>query len=281
MIIAALAGIGFAVGLTLVIASLTGAGAPNAARPKRGSHRTLLAGKDRRNLLIGLAVGLVLAAFGWIVAVLIVPVAAVIIPWLMRADPGTSPDDLEALEEWTRSLSGVIGAGQGITSAIIATRTSCPERIRPQVERLIARVYARRPLAQALYAFADDVDNQVGDFIATALIQASRHEGAALSKALDGIAVDVSEEVRARRDIEASRATARTQSRAVTVIVIVVVTLFVLFTPMGAHYRSPVGQGALVLVIACFLAALYWLKRAATTRPLARFLVNPLREGSA
>lgn len=145
MIIAALAGIGFAVGLTLVIASLTGAGAPNAARPKRGSHRTLLAGKDRRNLLIGLAVGLVLAAFGWLVAVLIVPVAAVIIPWLMRADPGTSPDDLEALEEWTRSLSGVIGAGQGITSAIIATRTSCPERIRPQVERLIARVYARRP----------------------------------------------------------------------------------------------------------------------------------------
>lgn len=281
MIIAALAGIGFAVGLTLVIASLTGAGAPNAARPKRGSHRTLLAGKDRRNLLIGLAVGLVLGAFGWLVAVLIVPVAAVIIPWLMRADPGTSPDDLEALEEWTRSLSGVIGAGQGITSAIIATRTSCPERIRPQVERLIARVYARRPLAQALYAFADDVDNQVGDFIATALIQASRHEGAALSKALDGIAVDVSEEVRARRDIEASRATARTQSRAVTVIVIVVVTLFVLFTPMGAHYRSPVGQGALVLVIACFLAALYWLKRAATTRPLARFLVNPSREGSA
>ena len=126
-----------------------------------------------------------------------------------------------------------------------------------------------------LYAFADDVDNQVGDFIATALIQASRHEGAALRKALDGIAVDVTQEVRARRDIEASRAGTRAQARIVTIIALSVLALFVLVTPLGSYYRTSSGQLMLMLVLGLFLGALYWLRKAATTTPLARFLVAP------
>lgn len=280
--IAVLAAIGFAIGLTLIVAGFTRSGDPNPARPRAPRRRApLVTAKDRRNALIGLGVGVVLALFGWLIALIIAPVLAVVIPWLMRSDPGVSPDDLEALEEWARSLSGVIGAGQGISTAIIATRASCPDRIQPQVERLIARIYARRPLDQALYAFADDLDNQVGDFIAAALVQASRHEGAALSKALDGIAVDVTEEVRARRDIEAARASTRAQARMITVVVVIVMAGFVLLTPLGGQYRTPPGQIALVVVVTAFLGALYWLKRASSTRPLARFFVNPSREGAA
>lgn len=277
MMLAALATIGFAIGATLVVAGLNPAPA-NAVRPETKQRVRLLSAKDRRNALIGLGIGVVLTLFGWVIALFLAPIVAVVIPWLMRPEEGVSPEDLEALEEWTRSLSGVIGAGQGISSAIIATRTSCPDRIRPQVERLIARIYARRPLDQALYAFADDVNSQVGDFIATALIQASRHEGAALGKALDGIAVDVTEEVRARRDIEASRSSARAQTRIITVVVIFVMTGFIFFTPIGSQYRSPAGQVSLLFVIAAFLGSLWWLKKAASTRPLARFLVNPARQ---
>lgn len=279
-LLAVLAALGFAAGVTLLYIGYSG-GEPNAARPRKATRAPLLGSRDRRNALIGLAVGLGLALFGWVIAIVVAPIVAVVIPWLMRVDQGISPDDLEALEEWTRSLSGVIGAGQGISSAIIATRTSCPDRIRPQVERLIARLYSRRPLDQALYAFADDIDNQVGDFVATALIQASRHEGAALGKALDGIAVDVTEEVRARRDIETARAATRAQVRIVTAVVVVVMVVFVLFTPLGGHYRTPIGQIALVFVVGLFLGSLWWLKRAATTRPLARFLINPAAQQEA
>lgn len=269
--IAIIAALGVAVGLTLAVAGMT---SPPPA-PKKRTSQPLFNPSDRRNLLIGLAVGFLLALFGWVVALLIVPVFALALPWLMRVERGTTPETLEAVEEWTRSLSGVIGAGQGISSAIIATRTSCPQEIRPHVEKLVSRIHARRPLTDALYAFADDLDNQIGDFVATALIQAAQNEGAGLRDALNGIAVDVSEEVRARRDIEASRAGARTQARLITIVVVVVMALFVLATPLGAQYRSPNGQAALLIITFLFLGALYWLKRVASVKPLARFLVTP------
>lgn len=281
-VVAVLAAIGAAVGVTLILAARGPAGtAAGPTRPGRPPRRRRLGPVDRRNALIGLTIGVVLSLFGWVVALIIAPVVAVLLPWLMRKDSAVSPDDLEALEEWVRSLSGVIGAGQGISSAIIATRQSCPERVRPQLERLIARLYARRSLDEALYAFADDLDNQVGDYIATALIQASRHEGAALRTALDGIAVDVSEEVRARRDIEASRAGARRQARIVTVIALSVLFGFVMFTPLGSYYRTGSGQFVLLLVLTAFMSALYWLRQTSSTTPLARFLVAPTRQERA
>lgn len=281
-VVAVLAAIGAAIGITLVITARGPADTANAsASPVRAPRRRRLGPIDRRNALIGLALGVVLALFGWVVALIVAPVMAVLLPWLMRKDTAVSPDDLEALEEWARSLSGVIGAGQGIEGAIIATRHSCPQRVRPQLDRLVARLYARRPLDEALYAFADDLDHQVGDYIATALIQASRHEGAALRKALDGIAVDVSEEVRARRDIEASRAGARRSARIVTVIALSVLFGFVMFTPLGSYYRTGSGQIMLLLVLTAFMSALYWLRQASTTTPLARFLVAPTRQERA
>lgn len=273
--LAIIAAIGLAVSLTLIAAGLTTA-PPSATRPRRRRRQSAaLSPVDRRNFLIGAGVGLVLALFGWVIALIIVPIFAVALPWLMRVDRGTTPEQLEAVEEWVRSLSSVIGAGQGIAGAIIATRASCPDDIRPQVEMLISRIHARRPLTDALYAFADDLDNQVGDFVATALIQAAQHEGAGLREALSGIAADVTEEVRARRDIEASRSGARTQARLITMIVMGVLALFVFITPVGAQYRSPDGQVGLFILSVLFLGALYWLKRVATVKPLARFLVRP------
>ncbi|KRE37724.1 hypothetical protein ASG73_08750 [Janibacter sp. Soil728] len=274
--LAIIAALGLAAALTLIAAGLTTPPrAPTRPRARRKQSATF-SPVDRRNLAIGGVVGLLLALYGWVIALIIFPVFAVALPWLMRIDRGTTPEQLEAVEEWVRSLSGVIGAGQGIAGAIIATRVSCPDQIRPQVDLLISRIHARRPLADALYAFADDVDNQIGDFVATALIQAAQHEGAGLREALGGIAADVTEEVRARRDIEASRAGARTQARLITVVVIGVLALFVFFTPIGAQYRSPNGQAGLLILSFLFLGALYWLKRVATVKPLARFLVRPV-----
>lgn len=273
--LAVIAALGLAVGLTLIVVGLT-TPPREATRPQRRRRQGASLGPvDRRNLVIGALVGLVLALFGWVIALIIVPIFAVALPWLMRVDRGTTPEQLEAVEEWVRSLGSVIGAGQGIAGAIISTRASCPDEIRPQVDLLISRIHARRPLTDALYSFADDIDNQVGDFVATALIQAAQHEGAGLREALGGIASDVTEEVRARRDIEASRAGARTQARLITMIVMGVLALFVFVTPVGAQYRSPEGQVGLFILSLLFLGALYWLKRVATVKPLARFLVRP------
>ena len=74
-------------------------------------------------LLAGTAAGLLVAvATGWMVAVLVVPAAAAGLPVLLSAPPASAKiDRLEAMEEWTRSLSGVLTAGVGLEQALIAT----------------------------------------------------------------------------------------------------------------------------------------------------------------
>ena len=77
--------------------------------------------------------------------------------------------------------------------------------------------------------------------------------------------------------LASARAGARTQARLITIIVVGVLALFVFVTPVGAQYRSTNGQASLLVLSLLFLGALYWLKRVATVKPLARFLVRPAR----
>ena len=104
-------------------------------------------------------------------------------PRLLRPAVGVSPERLEAMEEWVRNLAGVLGTNTSLATGITRTLSSTPEEIRPEVETLVARIQARRPLTSALYAFADDLDDQTGDYVATALIQASQVSGAGLTRA--------------------------------------------------------------------------------------------------
>ena len=50
---------------------------------------------------------------------------------------------LEAMEEWTRSLAGVLTVGVGLEEALVATLRSTPGSIRPEVAQLVARLRAR------------------------------------------------------------------------------------------------------------------------------------------
>src|SRR5699024_10532728 len=64
---------------------------------------------------VGLALGVVVTALtGWVVALVVLPLAAVGLPVLLTAPPsGTSIAKLEALVEWTRALAGVLTLGVG------------------------------------------------------------------------------------------------------------------------------------------------------------------------
>ena len=249
-------------------------------RPGRWWPRT-----SREKVLgaLGLLVGLVLALFGgWVVAIVLVPVVAVGLPRLLAAPDGVDPDRLEAMEEWVRALTGVLHADMPLRTAIIATLSSAPTKIRPEVQTLVARLHARRPLADALYGFAEDLDDQTGDYIAAALIQASTVSSAGLTRTLPAIATEVANEVRVRRSISVERARAINQARWVAGVAVAGLTLFVLVTPFGAAYRAPMGQIVLLGLAGAFAAVLAWMRRRATTTPPARFLLAPAqREGVA
>ena len=82
-------------------------------------------------LLVGIGLGLLgWVITGWVLALVIAPVAVIGLPALLSAPPAaTQINRLEAMEEWTRSLSGVLTVGIGLEQALVATLRSTPAPI--------------------------------------------------------------------------------------------------------------------------------------------------------
>jgi len=243
-----------------------------ARTPKPTRRRT--SGRTRLLLLAGCGLGVVgWLVTGWVLAVVIAPVAVIGLPLLLAAPPeATRILRLEAMEEWTRSLSGVLTVGVGLEQALVATLRSTPGPISGEVQRLVARLRARWDTEAALRAFADELDDSTGDLIAANLILGARRRGAGLASVLDGLAESVAADVRARRQVEADRAKPRSTARWVTIISVGVLVILAISGSYVAPYRSPLGQVLLVVLLSAYVATLVWMRQMANGRPLPRFL---------
>lgn len=243
--------------------------------PRNRPARQRTAAQNRRlvTLAVGAGVGVLLAILtGWIVSIIIVPIAAVGIPYLLGSgDAEQSIDRLEAMEEWTRSLAGVLVAGVSLEQAMISTLKSTKAPIRPEVQKLVARLNSRMPTEQALLLFADELNDVTGDKICAALILgAQRRTG--IATLLEDLAKSVAEEVRGRRVIEADRAKPRTTARWVTIVTLVMLTALFFSGSYVAPYGTPLGQAVLVSLLAAFAGVLLWMKRMTVAKPMPRFL---------
>jgi Flp pilus assembly protein TadB len=227
--------------------------------------------------IAALATGLVLAGLtGWVIAIVILPVAVLGMPVLLASPADTGPiGKLDGIAEWTRNLSGVLVAGQGLEQALTASLRSCPDAVRPEVAGLVARLRGRWPTEAALRAFADDLDDATGDLVAAALILGSRKRGPGLAGMLTGLAESAAADVRARRQIEADRAKPRTIARLVTLLSAGALTVLALTGSFLEPYRTPLGQIILLVLLAGYTASLVWLRKAAHSPPPARFLGVP------
>jgi Flp pilus assembly protein TadB len=225
-------------------------------------------------LLGGLGLGILgWVVTGWVLALVIAPAATLGLPILLAAPPAaTRTNRLEAMEEWTRSLAGVLTVGIGLEQALVATLRSTPAPINSEVTRLVSRLRARWDTETALRAFADELDDATGDLMAANLILAARRRGAGLSSVLEGLAESVAADVRARRQVEADRAKPRSTARWVTAISASVVIVLALSGSYVKPYGSPIGQVIVVVLLAAYVATLVWMRRMATGKPLPRFL---------
>jgi len=241
---------------------------PLAARLGGTSPRT------RALLIAGVGTGLLTALItGWLVAALLVPAVVVGLPILLSAPPaGSKIERVEALEEWTRSLSGVLTVGVGLEQALIATLRSTPDAIRPEVTHLVARLRARWGTEAALRAFADEINDATGDLVAANLILGARRRGAGLASVLEALAESVAADVRARREIEADRAKPRATARYVTLITVGVLLVLGLTGQYIQPYSSPAGQVILVVLLSMYVATLVWMRAMAKGKPLPRFI---------
>jgi Flp pilus assembly protein TadB len=275
----------------LIVAGLIGAliglrpapAAPTSRPPSSLRPRGVMSRRHRLLLLAGFGLGVVgWLITGWALAVVIAPVAVIGLPMLLSPAPAaTRIVRLEAMEEWTRSLAGVLTVGVGLEQALVATLRSTPGPITVEVGRLVARLRSRWDTEAALRAFADELDDSTGDLIAANLILGARRRGAGLASVLEGLAESVAADVRARREVEADRAKPRATARWVTLISAGVLLVLAVSGSYVEPYRSPFGQVLLLTLLSAYVATLIWMRQMANGRPLPRFLETPSPEARA
>ena len=287
VIFPALGGALVVAGLIGLIVGLRKTPVDDAAPPGRRRSRAVarLMRMDRRTqllALVGLVAGVVVWLItGWLVALVIGPLAGIGLPVLLSSsDSASTVRKLEALEEWVRSLAGVLTVGVGLEEALRMTLRSVPAAIRPEVTTLVARLRARWGTEAALRAFADDLDDATGDVVSASLILGARRRGAGLASVLESTAQSVADDVRARREIEAERAGPRSTARWVTIITACVLGVLALTGDYIQPYSTPIGQLLITLFLAAYVGLLVLMRNMSKGTPLPRFMGADAREGA-
>ena len=277
-LVAALAGLATAVGLSITIAGVRGVEPDKReARPPSRWQAALRSPTwpGRRNRLLSAAGAalVVLLVSGWPVAALAVGIGAYALPPMLS---GRAPQrriaQLEALAQWSRRLAEMIGASRGLEQALADSARIAPAPIRGPVTTLASRLNNHASTEQALRAFADELDDPIADLIASALLLAASRRGPGTREALSLLADAVEHEVIVRRDVEAERAGLRTT---LVVIVASIAGLSVLFASsqtLADPYDTPLGQTVLAVVAAIYAAGLWWMRRLAVLSTGTRFL---------
>lgn len=269
IIAAALIGTGIAVAILGFLPAPERTSAPKRTRRSSVKRATVI------RIVAGAVIGLIAAVItGWVILIALVPVAIFAVPYLLGS--GNSHTDikrLDALDEWSRSLAGVLGAGVSLEQAMIATQGSTAAPIQPQVNALVARLKSRMSTEDALRRFATDLDDTTADKMVCALIMGAQRRNVGLAPILEDLAESVAEDVASRRLIQAERAKQDSVVRYTTLITVVV---FVGFLLLGgayvAPYGTPIGQPILALLLGIYIAVLFWFRKLNRTPPLPRLL---------
>lgn len=246
-------------------------GLPAASHPLLASLSRTGPGRLVAGGTVGLLVGVLT---GWPVAALLGAAAALGLPAMWGDRPAhRTIDQLEAVATWTEMVRDTLHASAGLAQALTATAPVAPAAIRPAVRLLADRLSAGVPMVQALRALADDLADPVGDVVVCALVLASSAQAQRLADLLGALAASARAEVAMRLRVEASRASARSSVRIVTVFTVGFMgTLLLVAHAYLAPFGSPGGQVVLALAGALDGVGLVLLARMARHRPAPRLL---------
>jgi Flp pilus assembly protein TadB len=275
IILAALAGLAVTGGIVLLGRGLLGRG-PDPGTPPGRLQPRLSRGGRRRAVAAVLAALLVYLLTRWPVGGLAAAAAVIFLPKLGGGGQKQRTEMLEGLEQWIRRLADMVTASRGLEDALGASARSAPAAVAEPVERLAGRLAARSGPEASLRAFAAEIDDPAGDRIAAALIIATGRRGGGAREVLVALAVLLSRDVAARREIEAERAQHRTTVRWIGLFV----GGFTVFSVLNHSYSAPfgtvAGQIVLAMVALLYAGGLAWLHRLGNLPTPGRFLDDSL-----
>lgn len=233
----------------------------------------------RQRMVVAAALLAGLVAFAltrWVVMLILVPVAVLGLPVLLRAPRNRELELLQDLDRWVRGLATSLPTGKSITDAIRATRRQAPAGLAEPVAVVVARLDARWNTADALRAMADDLASPDSDAIIAALMLASERGGVGASQTLEALSDAIQERLRARREIEAERAKPRIVVQQITLITAVVLLVGLLAGgDFFAPYGTALGQVILASLITAYIGSLVILRNKTLPRRRERILVHP------
>jgi hypothetical protein len=239
---------------------------------RRGRRRDAL-------LLLSIVVGFVLAAVtGWVIALPLVPVLVLGLPYLLALPKAGDVELMEALDRWVRSMASTLTTGRSITDAIRVSRRTAPPLIADELGLLVSRLNNRWDTREALLRFADDLGSADADAVIAALILASSRGSNGASVTLHALADSLQDQLKGRRVIETERSKPYVVVRQVTIITVVTLAVaFVFGRSFFAPYGTAVGQVILSVLITLYLASLLLLRRQARQAVRPRILVGAAR----
>ena len=215
---------------------------------------------------------------GWLILIVVLPLLALGLPYLLILPKPRDIQLLEALDRWVRSLAVTLGTGKSITDAIRISRRTAPPLLADEINLLVTRLNNRWETRDALMRFADAIDSPEVDGVIAALILASSRGANGASVTLQALADSIQAQLKGRRVIEVERSKPYVVVRQVTVISLSTLVLVFLLSPnFFAPYRTPLGQTLLSALLIIYLASLLLMRRKAHQPDRPRILVGEHR----
>jgi len=230
-------------------------------------------------LLLSVISGFVVALLtGWLILIMLLPMLALGLPYLLILPKPRDIELLEALDRWVRSLATTLATGKSITDAIRISRRTAPPLIAEEINLLVTRLNNRWETRDALMRFADAIDSPDADGVVAALILASSRGANGASVTLQALADSIQAQLKGRRAIEVERSKPYVVVRQVTVISLSTLVLVFLLSPsFFAPYRTPLGQLLLSVLLIIYVASLFLMRRKARQPDRPRILIGEHR----
>lgn len=230
------------------------------------ARRLQLAGGPLAGLLVTLVTG-------WVPALALIPLAAVVLPRLVVEPRDTDLLTLESLDRWVRLLSASIATGKSIPEAIRSTVRQSPALLQPHLALMVERLDDQWSTEEALIELAEDLGQADADEVAVALITADRRGGVGIRTILNALAENLQETVAARRELSIEQAKPRIVVRQVSIITLTVLVVAMVTSPAFFQpYGTAMGQLIAAGLAGCYLLSLLMLSRLTATRPRNRVL---------
>ncbi len=229
----------------------------------------------RRLFLVSIVAGIALA--WWtkaLIAVVIAPLVALVIPILLAPLDSCEIDTLESLDRWISSLISSVSTGKSLVDAIRSTRSHLPDLLSDPVRLLVSRLDQRWTLRSAFYAFSDELDSADADTVIASLILIAERGGSGATITLKALSSQIRHRLTALREIAAEQEKPRIVVRQVTGITAAVLGAAFIFSPHYFHpYTTPLGQMIAAVLISAYLGSLWVLKVKSRPRRRDRILV--------